>query len=340
MSKPLIISDPFPRTLDLIFDKKTYSSIKNKFQIIKPTNKDKKKFYEKNIQKADFIIGQPNLPTNLLKKAKKLKAIFNVESNFVNNMDYEYCFQKGIHVLSTSPVFAQPVAEMALGFTLSLARDIHKTHYDFLSKKEKYGGENSKKNFLLKGKTFGMIGFGDLAKALLPLLKPFSNNILSYDPWIANKQMLNKGVQPCSLNLLLKKSDIIYVLASITSENQNLINKSKFKLLKNNSCFIVMSRAAIINFSDFYKKLKFNQIYAAIDVFPTEPVSKNDPFRKLKNVLFSSHRAGALDVVFKEMGNIVYQDIQLIQKNLPPRLCKRAEKETVGLLRSKPVDHN
>ena len=72
----------------------------------------------------------------------------------------------------------------------------------------------------------------------------------------------------------------------------------------------------------------------------TEPISKNDPFRKLKNVLFSPHRAGALDVVFKEMGNIVYQDIQLIQKNLPPRLCKRAEKETVGLLRSKPVDHN
>ena len=100
-----------------------------------------------------------------------------------------------------------------------------------------------------------------------------------------------------------------------------------------------MSRAAIIDFSDFYKKLKENLIYAAIDVFPSEPVDKNDPIRKLKNVLFSAHRAGALNEVFKEMGKIVYEDLKLIEKNLPPRLCKKAERETVGLLRSKPVDH-
>ena len=98
----------------------------------------------------------------------------------------------------------------------------------------------------------------------------------------------------------LKKCDIIYVLASITSKNQNLINKSKFDLLKKNACFILISRAAIINFPDFYKKLKSNQIYAAIDVFPIEPVDKNDPIRKLKNVIFSAHRAGALNIVFKK----------------------------------------
>ena len=154
------------------------------------------------------------------------------------------------------------------------------------------------------------------------------------------QQMLDNNVKPCSLNFLLKKSDIIYVLASITSKNQNLINKSKFNMIKRNACFILISRAAIINFSDFYKKLKSKQIYAAIDVFPIEPVSKSDPIRKLDNVIFSAHRAGALDAVFKEMGNIVYEDMLLIQKNLPPRLCKRAERETVGLLRSKPVDHN
>ena len=54
-------------------------------------------------------------------KSTKLKAIFNVESNFMDNMDYDYCFRKGIHVLATSPVFAQPVAEMAMGLTLSLS---------------------------------------------------------------------------------------------------------------------------------------------------------------------------------------------------------------------------
>ena len=340
MSKPIIIADPFPRTLDLIFEKKIFLQIKKKYKIISPSNNNKRIFYEKNISKAIFIIGQPNLSRSLLQKASHLRAIFNVESNFMDNMDYEYCFNTGIYVLSTSPVFAQPVAEMALGLTLSLARDIHKAHHDFILGKEKYGGEASKKNFLLKDKIFGMIGFGDLAKALLPLLKPFSKKIFSYDPWVADKQMLENEVKPCSLNFLLKKCDIIYVLASMTSNNQNLINKSKFNMLKKNACLILMSRAAIINFPDFYKKLKSSQIYAAIDVFPIEPVDKNDPIRKLSNVIFSAHRAGALNIVFKNMGKIVYEDMKLIQSNLPPRLCKRAERETVGLLRSKPVDHN
>ena len=91
----------------------------------------------------------------LIQKQTKLKAIFNVESNFMNNMDYDYCFKNNIHVLATSPVFAQPVAEMALGLTLSIARSIHIAHHDFIKKKEKYGGEISQHNFLLKNKTFG-----------------------------------------------------------------------------------------------------------------------------------------------------------------------------------------
>ena len=71
----------------------------------------------------------------------------------MDNMDYDYCFRKGIHVLATSPVFAQPVAEMAMGLTLSIARSIHIAHSDFILKKEKYGGAISQNNFLIKNKT-------------------------------------------------------------------------------------------------------------------------------------------------------------------------------------------
>ena len=101
-----------------------------------------------------------------------------------------------------------------------------------------------------------------------------------------------------------------------------------------------MSRAAVMNFKDFYLRAKKGDIFAALDVFPTEPVNKNDPIRKLKNVLFSAHRAGALNDAFTEMGDIVYEDMMLVMKNLPHRLCKRAERETVGLLRSKPISIN
>ena len=339
-NKPIILLDPYPRTMDLLFSKENLKYLKKNFKLITAPNKNKNNFYEKNLPKADYIFGQPNLPTSLISQSTKLKAIFNVESNFMDNMDYDYCFRKGIHVLATSPVFAQPVAEMAMGLTLSIARSIHIAHSDFISKKEKYGGAISQNNFLIKNKTFGLIGFGDLAKSLTPILKAFSNKIIAYDPWIPNKEIEKFDVKPTSLNSLLKNADIIYVLASITSSNESMINSSKLKLIKDGSVFVLMSRAAIINFDDFFNFLKNRNVFAAIDVFPQEPFPKNHKLRKLKNVIFSPHRAGALDSAFKEMGELVIQDLKLISKGLPPKLCKKAERETVKYLRSKPVDIN
>ena len=92
MSKLIVLSDPFPRTLELIFNKKKIKELKSKYKVLTVPLKNQKKFYEKNIHKANYIIGQPNLPTSLLEKASKLRAIFNVESNFMDNMDYDYCF--------------------------------------------------------------------------------------------------------------------------------------------------------------------------------------------------------------------------------------------------------
>ena len=73
-----ILIDPFPREMELIFTKEKLRLLKKNFNLINAPKKNKLKFYEKYIPKADFIIGQPNLQTNILKKAKKLKAIFNV----------------------------------------------------------------------------------------------------------------------------------------------------------------------------------------------------------------------------------------------------------------------
>ena len=338
--KPLIISDPFPRTMELIFTKSQIKYLNTKFKLINAPNKNKSNFYDNYLPQAKYIIGQPDLPTEIINKQTKLKAIFNVESNFMDNMDYDYCFKNNIHVLATSPVFAQPVAEMALGLTLSIARSIHIAHYDFKKGKEKYGGEISKNNFLLKNKKFGFIGFGDLAKSLVPLLQSFSNNIMAYDPWVPDLEMNKVNVKPVSMKKVLSSSDIIYVLATITSSNEGMINKKIFKNIRDNTTFVLMSRAAIINFKDFYTFLKNRKVFAAIDVFPTEPFPKNDKFRKLKNVIFSPLRAGALDTAFKEMGNIVLSDLKLIDKGLPPRLCKKALKETVSNIRSKPVNIN
>tara|TARA_Y100000768_G_scaffold82795_1_gene59039 strand:- start:256 stop:1278 length:1023 start_codon:yes stop_codon:yes gene_type:complete len=340
MTKSIVISDPYPRTLDLIFTKKKLKELKSKYKIINAPQKNKKKFYEENIQNASFIMGQPNLDKKLLSKAKKLKAIINVESNFMKNMDYEYCFKKGIHVIATSPVFSKPVAEIALGMTLSLLRNIHIAHSDFLNSKEKYGLESNLKASLLSEKKIGLLGFGDLAKSLYPLLLPFTKDINVYDPWVPKTKIKKLGFKSISLNQMFKNCEVIYVLAAVTTKNKNLIDKKLLNKMKSNSLFILMSRAAVVNFNDLIKRVKKGDIFVATDVFPKEPVAKNNSIRKVKNILFSAHRAGALETAFYNMGNIVLKDMSLISKNLQPKFCKKAESKTVGLLASKPVAIN
>ena len=340
MKKHIVISDPFPRTLNLIFSKKKLKELKSKYKLIIAPKFNKRNFYEKNIHKASFIMGQPNLDKNLLSKATKLKCIINVESNFMDNVDYEYCFKKKIHVIATSPVFSKPVAEVALGMTLSLLRNIHNAHIDFLKGKEKYGLESNLNSSLLTNKKIGLLGFGDLAKSLYPLLLPFSKNISVYDPWVPNKIIKKAGLKSINLNKMFSNCEVIYVLAAITTKNQNLIDKKLLNRMKPKSIFILMSRAAIVNFNDLKKRIKKGDIYVATDVFPEEPVKKNDPIRKLKNILFSAHRAGALEEAFFDMGEIVLKDMSLILKKMPPKFCKRANRKTVNLLASKPVAIN
>ena len=340
MKKLIVISDPFPRTLDLIFTKKKLKELKTKYTLIVAPSKNKKKFYESNIHKASFIMGQPDLDKKLLSKAIKLKAIINVESNFMNNVDYQYCHKRGIHVIATSPVFSKPVAEIALGMTLSLLRNIHEAHFDFLKGKEKYGLESNLKASMLSGKKIGLLGFGDLAKSLYPLLLPFTKDISVYDPWLPKNVIKKYGFQPINLKDMFSKCEVIYVLAAVTTENKNLIDKKLLNRMKPNTLFILMSRAAVVNFKDLVTRLKKGDIYVATDVFPEEPVRKNDPIRKVKNILFSAHRAGALKEAFFDMGNIVLKDMDLILKNQKPKYCKKAQLKTVELLSSKPVSVN
>ena len=340
MKKSIVILDPFPRTLDLMFSKEKLKILKSKYKTITAPKKNKKHFYEKNINRATFIMGQPDLNKKLLIKATKLKAIINVESNFMNNVDYDYCFKKGIHVIATSPVFSKPVAEIALGMTLSLLRNIHNAHFDFLKGKEKYGLESNLKASLLSEKKIGLMGFGDLGKSLYPLLLPFTKDINVYDPWVPKKIIQKLGFKSISLNQMFRSCEIIYILAAVTTKNKNFIDKKLLNQIKPNSLFILMSRAAVVNFKDLIKRVKKGDIFVATDVFPDEPVKKKDPIRKVKNILFSAHRAGALKSAFFDMGNIVLKDMDLISKNLQPKHCKKAERKTVGLLISKPVACN
>ena len=102
-----------------------------------------------------------------------MRAIINVEGNFLPNIDYDYCFSHGIRVLIASPAFAVPVAEMALAFALDLARGISKNDRAFRAKAEVYGLQSNQDSFLFTGCRVGHHWFRRSCPRFSPYASPF-----------------------------------------------------------------------------------------------------------------------------------------------------------------------
>lgn len=338
-NKVKIVYDPAPRTAAEMFSKSAWTEFTTRHDVVVYEGSDRQGFYDQHLPDCEILMSQQPMDAGRLAKAPRLKAIFNVETNFLPNIDYEICFQRGIHVLAPSGVFALPVAEMGLGMAISLARGIHSEHARFLNGSERYGLEGNGQAELLTGSTFGFVGFGDLGRALNALLPSFRPSAVRvFDPWLPNGYLARLGVQPSSLDDVLSMSRFVFVVASITTENRHLLNRDNLSRMQQGASLILLSRAAVLDFDALAEFASSGKIRFATDVFPEEPVGPYDAIRAVPNILFSPHRAGALTSALQEIGSRVLEDVELIGRGLPPVSCRRAERETVMRMRSKPID--
>lgn len=337
---PLVISAPEPRTLDLIFTPAAEAELRRTYRIVEADPENIAGLGDGVLSKARYIIGQPPLSAETLARMPGLRSILNVESNLINNMPYEILFERGIHVVTTGQVFAEPVAELGLAMALNLARGVIDADVAFREGSELWGGEGNGSARLLSGSQIGIVGFGDLGRALNRVLSGFRAKIRVFDPWLPPSMLREAGVEPASLSEVLAMSDFVFVVAAVTSENKQFLGAEVFASMRKGAAFILLSRADVVDFDALMAAVRSGHIVAASDVYPQEPLPPDHPVRSLPGFVRSAHRAGALDSAFKKMGDMVLEDMALMDRGLPPMRCKRAERETVSRMRSKPVSVN
>src|SRR3954447_20037150 len=163
---------------------------------------------EEHLPEAVAIVGQTAMPADRLARAPRLRAIVNVEGNFLPNVDYTAALDRGVHVLNASPAFALPVAEAALGMAIDVARGISRADRAMRAGTETYGLDSNADAFLLSGQPVGMVGFGDLGRELHRLLAPFGCPTKVYDPWLPDLLIERAGARPAPLDDLLHTSRI------------------------------------------------------------------------------------------------------------------------------------
>lgn len=334
----VILVDPLPRTLELIMEPDVRRRLERLGKVI--ISEDQRmpaEQVEELLPDTVLIFGQTDMPRERLDRARNLKAIINVESNFMPNIDYQACVERGIWVITPASAFASPVAEASLGLALDLARGFTTADRDFRAGQEQYGLAGNEGVFRFSGAPVGIVGFGDLGKQLRELIRPFKNDVRVYDPWLPKEIIERLDSVPATLDEVLSLSKVVFVFASVTSENEGFIGRREFGLMQPGSAFLLMSRAAVVDFPAMLEAAKSGHLRVATDVFPEEPVCADDPVRNIPGLLLSAHRTGGTRDAFYQIGSMAVADAELIMKGLPPQLCRRADPATASRLRSKPV---
>jgi phosphoglycerate dehydrogenase-like enzyme len=337
---PTILVDPQPRTVDAIFDAGTRGRLDALGDVVvhEGPGRMPDELVEAQLPDTVAIVGQTELDAQRIARAPALRAVVNVEGNFLGNVDYEACFARGVHVLVASPAFAAAGAEAALGMAIDLARGISAADRAMRAGAEAYGLEANRGCFLLAGSDVGVIGLGDLGRELVRLLAPFRCRVRAYDPWLPEPAMRAAGAEPADLQELLGASRVVFVFAAATTDNPALLGRRELARLPDGACVLIMSRAAIVDLDALVDLAAAGRLRAAIDVWPREPVPSDHRARGVEGLLLSPHRTGGMPEAFRAIGELVVADLELVLRGLPPVACRRAERETVGRLRSRPID--
>ena len=240
----------------------------------------------------------------VLDSAKKLQAIgcFCIG---VNQVDLKACKQKGIAVYNAPYSNTRSVAELAIGASILLIRRIldknNAAHKGIWNK-------DAKGSFELRGKTLGIIGYGNIGTQLSVMAEAMGMRVQFFD--IETKLPLGNAQAKKSIKEIVSSSDIISLHVPETNQTKNLINKSVLKQFKAGSILVNYARGEVVDLEALAEAIKEKHIAgAAIDVFPVEPEKNGDafntPLQGLSNVLLTPHIGGSTEEAQENIGEDV-----------------------------------
>jgi len=334
--KPLIFFDPYPRNEAMVYTADVVEALSGVAQVITHFgSRADDAVVESVLADVAIIVGQTAMPKERLDCAPKLKGILNVKANWEPNIDYMEAHRRGIHVLSAAPAMAPAVAEYCIAQAISLGRGLQPADRLFRKGAEAYGIAGNISAYSLYDADVALVGYGNLGRALAPLLKPFGCRLKVYDPWISDSYLRSQGLMPASLEETLSSCQFLFLLAGVTSDNEEFLNRNKLLSISRDASVILASRAEIVEFDAFLELAGQGHFRAAVDVYPEEPVPVDSPARNTPNVLFTSHLAGGLTPSYRRIREMMLDDIGQILKGLPPHWMQPADPHRAAQMRSR-----
>jgi D-3-phosphoglycerate dehydrogenase len=247
------------------------------------------------------IRSKTQITQKILDAAKKLQAIgcFCIG---VNQVNLDAATKSGVVVFNAPYSNTRSVAELVIGLAIMLIRripDKNKAAHEGIWKKEAKG------SYELRGKTLGIIGYGNIGSQVSVLAEALGMKVIFYDT--ETKLPLGNATDARSLKELVGNADVITLHVPDNNHTKNLISKSLLKNFKKGSILINYARGEVVDLEALREAILEERMSgAAIDVFPWEPEKNGDrfqtPLQDLPNVILTPHIGGSTEEAQENIG--------------------------------------
>lgn len=236
------------------------------------------------IQDATIVVvNKTVLNEDNLRNAKKLKLICLFATGY-NNIDINYCRRHGIMVANVRGYSTPSVAQHTFSLLFYLYEKL--PFYDHYVKSGRYSRDISftyfEKHFNeIEGKTWGIVGLGDIGQRVATIASAFGANVIYYS---TTGKHDDERYERVDFDTLLERSDIISIHAPLNNATHHLFDKNAFAKMKETAYLINVARGAIIVEEDLANAIVNNEIAGAgLDVLEQEPMAKNNPLLAIRN---------------------------------------------------------
>lgn len=250
------------------------------------------------------IRSKTQITTKVLEAAKKLQAIgcFCIG---VNQVDLKAATKKGVVVFNAPYSNTRSVAELVIGISVMLIRKISDKN---IAAHKGIWMKDAKGSYELRGKTLGIIGYGNIGSQVSVLAEALGMKVLFYDT--ETKLPLGNATAAKNMKEVLNNSDIISLHVPETAQTKNLINRNNLKHFKKGAILLNYARGEVVDLKALSDALKDGSIGGAgIDVYPWEPEKNGDhfetPIQGLPNVILTPHIGGSTEEAQQNIGEDV-----------------------------------
>lgn len=266
------------------------------------------------IEDADVIVlNKAPINEQTIGTAQNLKLVC-VTATGTNNLDKEYLAKRGIAWRNVAGYSTESVAQHTFSLLFYLVEKLH--YYDAYVKEERYVNDTIFTHFAehfheICGKTWGIIGLGNIGRRVADIAKAFGANVIYYSTSGKNNQ---DGYTRVDFDTLLSTSDIVSVHAPLTPETEGLMDKAAFAKMKSSAIFLNLGRGAIVVEQDLADALNNHEIAAAgLDVLSIEPMCPENPLISIKDskrLFITPHIAWASVEARTKLMHIILEQIK------------------------------